>query len=641
MTSGRLCSHLCAWALRCYLPLLSCTTTSAPSPLMQSSTTASFAPKIINKDIYHQIIPHCILRQFNFVPSDRLYVLKTILTRDSAKFLSANRSRERVKNHWRTQYVRGDQILIYDLATGLLQQKPVPREYGKANVFNDPKNTRNVMELEHQLAEFEGEAASVARAIHYSIKVDGDSPGSVTLSRKQLAILRKFIFVTHYRGHALHIQEANSTSGKTKPTTLPQSREAWLRGLEYYLDTPHYDIIATGERLRERYTIQLAEMLENRSYPDEEELAFQYALEYEGAANKYFLGVWIAAEESEFVLSGHTFSFWEGLIYDTPGAHRLHVLSPRIAIILRRTCLHHPRYNQPSVLYSSLADIPISPPNIRYADQDLSDILEANPDQETVIMNDYRTTAKAEDDSFTYPFTRLSAQQTYAVNEVIMMHTNLQREGSVIFRDRNVMQQTLDSYMSSPHTFLGGKQRLYRPLALQLAMSGFHVESERGRAHSSFDEDESASDCQLNLLLGSMIQKHVTFPSAYTRAFIVFHMTTMASSTNPIYITMRTIRDAAVDKLPFVLDPPLPGECELRTDSTPELVRSLTSEDSDVFFSLITPLLDQTNVGIRRSNNFLTTVINEAAIIGVTYWLVAERPDVLRDILLPWVKIWV
>ena len=513
---------------------------------------------------------------------------------------------------------------------------PAPRHYSKSDAFNDPKNPGNVTNLE-LLADLERRAASVARAIHYGIEADGDSPGSVTLSREQLSILRKFIFVTQYR--RLAVLGGNSTSRETKPTTPLQSTEAWLRGLKYYLETPHYDIIATGERLRERYAIQLTEMLENRSYPDDEELAFQYALEYEGAANNYFLGVWLAAEESEFVLSGHTFSLWEGLIYDTPGAHRLHVLSPQIVVVLRRTCLHDPRNNQPSVLYSSLADIPISPPNIRYAKQDLIDILEADPARRRVVMNDYRTTPEAEHDSFTYPFTRLNRQQTYAVNEVIMMYTNLQREGSVVFRERNAMRETLDSYLASPHTFLGGKYKLYRPLSVQLAVPGLQVESERGQVRSSSGEDESASDCQLNLLLGSMIQKHVTFPSAYTRAFIIFHMTTMASSTNPIYITMRKIRDAAIDKLPSILDPPLPGE--LYADSTPELVRSLTSEDSDVFFSLITPLLDQTNVKIRRSNNLLATAINEAAILGVTYWLIAERPDVLRDILLPWVKIWV
>jgi hypothetical protein len=98
---------------------------------------------------------------------------------------------------------------------------------------------------------------------------------------------------------------------------------------------------------------------------------------------------------------------------------------------------------------------------------------------------------------------------------------------------------------------------------------------------------------------------------------------------------MRKIQDAAIDKLRCVLDPPVPEE------SQPiELVQSLAGDESELFFSLIALVLDRASVSTCRSTDVVTTVITEAAIIGVTYWLAEERPDVLRDALSGWVHIW-
>jgi hypothetical protein len=344
-------------------------------------------------------------------------------------------------------------------------------------------------------------------------------------------------------------------------------------------------------------------MLHNQSYPDSEELAFQYALHYEYLSEKYFLGVWVAAEESEFVLSGNSFSIREGSINSKTEVHRLHILSPRIAMVLRRTCLNNPSFNHRSSLHSYLAGVPISRPDIRYTNEDFTD----------------------PQDSFRFPYTQLSCQQTNDVNEVIMMNTNLRHNGFVIFQQPSMMRKTVDFYMRSPHTFLGGKQNLFRPLLSQLDDSSSLPEG----------ESESPSDFQLRLLLGFMIQGHIAFPSTYTRACLIFHMATVASLANPISLQMRKIQDAAIDKLRCVLDPPVPEE------SQPiELVQSLAGDESELFFSLIALVLDRANVSTCRSTDVVTTVITEAAIIGVTYWLAEERPDVLRDALSEWVHIW-
>ena len=339
---------------------------------------------------------------------------------------------------------------MYDLTTGRLQQRPVPRVYPQLNVFKDIRNSTDTEIVQFKFKLLEDEAAGIVRAIH-----DGSQSGKVKLSRGRLSTLRKFIFLTNLRWLAVNFQEAGVEKRGKNPLL-----DAWLEGLKYYLDTPHYRIIATGERIRERYGNSLFDMLRDRSYPESERLAFEYAVEYEVIANNYALGIWVAAEGSEFVLGGRAFTHNEGLIDFFP-AHVLCVLTPRIAIILRRTCLLDPTFNNRFLLHSALADVQITPPITRCAREDLIDILEADP--QALLL--YRATPAAEQDSFTYVFTQLSPKDTYAVNEVTLMSAALRYRGSVIFRQPSVMRETLDRYQASPNV---GKQKSFRPLLEQL-----------------------------------------------------------------------------------------------------------------------------------------------------------------------------
>ena len=83
---------------------------------------------------------------------------------------------------------------MYDLGTGQLHQRPVPRVYGKLDVFKDIKNSTDVGYLESKLKELDDEAATIVRDVH-----DGLQDGRVKLSRERLSTLRKFLFVTEYR----------------------------------------------------------------------------------------------------------------------------------------------------------------------------------------------------------------------------------------------------------------------------------------------------------------------------------------------------------------------------------------------------------------------------------------------------------
>jgi len=414
---------------------------------------------------------------------------------------------------------------------------------------------------------------------------------------------------------------------------LQTDHEVWLDALNYYLKTPHHSIVATGERLRERYgNHRIHEMLRTRLDPDLEEA--WYAIDYEYLANYFFLGVWEAAEGTEFVLGSNAFGLWEGLIYGSPGAHKLYVVSPRIVIVLRRTFLRRPRSNDPSILHSSLADVLISPPEITYADENLFKNLEGEDEQiARDILDAYRCSPKAQTDQFTFKTTKLTPAETYAVNEVVMMNANLHPQGYLTFSSGEIMLDTLKKYMSSHNTFLGGKRSLFGPLLRELSISDAPASPSLSSLDSPWKTVEGDADVQLQMLLKFTVTNGISFPSSYNRGYLIYHMATdLSSLSNPVSNKIRSIRRNGISKLIALLDPPVPGH-----DST-RLIQSLPNDESEIFFATVGHLVDQLEVG-RNSNDLLANIIYEASIIGVAYWLAEHRPDVLHELTSPFIRV--
>ena len=69
-------------------------------------------------------------------------------------------------------------------------------------------------------------------------------------------------------------------------------------------------------RMGSREEIEVQEMLKSHIALDMED---RYVIHFETLANYFFLGIWEAADDSEFVLSGNGFGLWEGLIDGYPG----------------------------------------------------------------------------------------------------------------------------------------------------------------------------------------------------------------------------------------------------------------------------------------------------------------------------------
>ena len=559
--------------------------------------------------------------------------------------------RQRTKSFWKAHKTGGadlESIFFYDVTTEILQIRPVARVYGRTNLYRDLADQSDVDHLEAKFARLENEASAVIRSIHASIPFH-----RFTTTRKELAILRKFIFLMHYRNDAVshtYFQEDYPENAPLvdwirnvkKTHGLKTDHDVWLHGLKYYLETPHHTMVAAAEWVREELGDQrFQEMLRSRVALGIEDW---YAIEYETLANYFFLGIWEAADDSEFVLSGNGFGLWEGLIDGNPGAHRLYIVSPRIAIVLRRTLLRHTHLNDPAILYSCLAQIPIAKTHVRYAEESIMVLvdgeLEVDVDLAKHAQMSYRTSPKAQDDRFTLGITKLSRSQTYTVNEVLMLNINLHQHGSLSFSTASTMLDTVCTYMMSNNTFLGRKRALFRPLLLEL----IDIQKESVATSTTIHTPtpilnvDTDADVQLNMLLRFTVMKAIDFPSNYNRAYLIFHIATDGPSLhNAVSLNIRKLCFEAISKLKFSLDPPyLPSG--FMSNFSSRITETLPKEESELFFALVGHQVDKLGVG-RYTNDLLANIIYEAAVIGVTHWLAENRYDVLRDLVYPWIKI--
>lgn len=379
-----------------------------------------------------------------------------------------------------------DTIFYYDVNTGIVSTPSIARCYGKINLYRDDQHTEDVNHLEAKFCTIEHSAAVVIKIVQANA-----SGGQFTITREELSTLRKFLFLMHYRQDAMssaYFQEdipqnaplANWIRKYKETHQLATVGDIWRHGLKYYLDTPHQAIVTAGEKIRERYGAdKFYEMLQKGVDPDLEEEWF--AVDYERQANRYFLGVWEAASGTEFVLGRNGFGLWEGRVRGILGAHKIYIMSPQIAIVLRDTVLHREGAYDPNVLTSCLAHIDINAPTIHYfADKMISRKM-ADGEWTLAARFEYRRSHDAQKDRFTIPVTRLDDPETYAVNEVVMMNANVHLDGAITYGSPHAMLKTLERYMNAQNTFVGLKKNLYRPLLQELLKMDFT--SKIGRAH--------------------------------------------------------------------------------------------------------------------------------------------------------------
>jgi len=209
---------------------------------------------------------------------------------------------------------------MYDVATQTLESRPIAKVYGVINMYRDDHNPENLDHLEQGLARLENDAAQTILRIHTAIE---SGRRKISMKRKELESIRKFVYLLHYRRTSLLSSYFDENDPDNRPLkdymrvfrrkhNLHNKDDLWLSGLKYILDTPHHKIVGTGEAIQEMYggPTAMLSMLMTRVDPDIENYP---AVDYTAMANANFLGIWEAPEGEEFIVGSNSFGLWEGV----------------------------------------------------------------------------------------------------------------------------------------------------------------------------------------------------------------------------------------------------------------------------------------------------------------------------------------
>ncbi|KAG1821491.1 hypothetical protein EV424DRAFT_1322226, partial [Suillus variegatus] len=383
---------------------------------------------------YQHFIPRFILRRFQ---------------------VGQVKSKTERRKEFRRTGVEPEYVHYYDVATSSLDVRPIGKVYGVQNIYQDVRSTDDINELEKKLAVLERHAACIIKDLHQAL-----SQGTLTLKRRLLEDLRKFLFIMHYRNAACsdiyfqadHPQNTSSRQwieSVMKAKGLHSAAETWLHFLRYYLDTSHSDIMRDAAELVEKYGEEGLQNMITESHipPDLEHFpAYTYYVQ----ANGYFFSIWEAAEGEEFIITSHAFGLWEGLGYGCPGLHRIFVVSPRIAIVLRHV-LSRPElkeHTKPGAFVSCLLDVNPAPPTPIYTCGEHGTHIDHINFQSAMALARYRSSQKGEDDSFVFKITKLLRPQTLNFNSVLLV--NVTETGSLTFLSKESMLRAARAFLSWP-----------------------------------------------------------------------------------------------------------------------------------------------------------------------------------------------
>ncbi|KAJ2935960.1 hypothetical protein H1R20_g1133, partial [Candolleomyces eurysporus] len=395
---------------------------------------------------YHHYIPRFILR--GFIPEDTTSPEPSIPKTKKQRQREARKARKKGQPDPET-------ISVFDLKSRSIIPVPIVSTFGVMNLYQDASNQEDLEHLEKKLSELEGKAARVIRELHVAAG-RRSSNQTFTLPRSDLQLLRKFIFLMHYRSSAIektyfqedHPHNANVRQWirhlkKTKGYTT--DKEIWLNGLHYYLFTKHSEILNHAKQCPEHGPFpRIGET--DVGIPSHQ----WHALAYESFTNNYYLGIWKAHEDSEFVLGRNSYGLWEGMLAGSPGLFKIYVISPKITMVLK---VNMSRAFPPEFEDSTLSNHPLGFPQTVYnrGPHVLRDE-HASPNDRSDALRRHLQSPNSDNDRFTFRINRLTVDQTYLVNQVVL--ENLQADGLLVFASRDAMLPTAQRYDTPEGPFL-------------------------------------------------------------------------------------------------------------------------------------------------------------------------------------------
>ncbi len=416
--------------------------------------------------------------------------------------IDLHRSKAERRKEYRQTHVDPDHVFYYDLASGSLDVRSIGTIYGLKNLYRDASNPSNINELEEKLSVLERDAAVVIEGLHSNLV-----SGKAILKRHDLERLRKFLFIMHYRNCGKsYFNPDHPTDGlKIRPWLerykakhqCQTHTDVWLHVLRYYLDTPHSQILDVAEA---EYRQHGWEKIHNPDIDEQHE-----AIAYHIQAERYSFCIWEANAASEFILTSQGFGLWEGKSGKGGYIHRMFVISPRIAVVLRA---NSPPHEGPLPVNSTLLKIRQEKCTVKLVNGESSFIVPEGTDLDSLNWNLFRLP----DDLFTFSITKLSLSETDAFNPVLL--DNVRYDGAITFLGKERMLRTVRTYDHDPVN--KHDRQKFTSLMRQLSVTPTAI----ALTTSSYDP----VDTVLYAALMGILLNETSFISRYNRALSVFRL---------------------------------------------------------------------------------------------------------------------
>ncbi|KAK0462592.1 uncharacterized protein EV420DRAFT_1525759 [Desarmillaria tabescens] len=566
-------------------------------PRAKRAASSGTPPRRKKKDQYHHAIPRFILRRFQ--PSS-----------------GPPKSRAQRQEEYKQTRGNSENVLYYDLASGSLDVRPIGKVYGLMNLYRDASNPSNVNELEEKLGVLEDGASVVIQTLHSNL-----ASGKVPLKRRDVGRLRKFLFVMHYRNLGGSYFDPDHPHGgstirqwveryKTKHPSCQTHTDVWLSVLRYYLDTPHSQIVNDATAIYKEHGMEKVhlQMLTDTVDPNMEHYP---ALAYQKQAGMSFLCIWEAHDTSEFILSNNSFGLWEGVAPSGDQIHRVFVVSPQIAVVLRSNLL--PMFEKMGPMNSDLIQIPQERPVSKLVNGEAGFRIPEGSDPSSVDFNRLRSPS----DLFTFTITKLSLVQTDALNAVVLK--NVHQDGAMTFLGKERMFRTVRSFCHDQ------MNKHDRPKFASLMRHLSVIPTLMGQAPQSNDP----VDAELYATLMNILLDEKRFPSHYDRALSVFRLIedTSLRMICPFMTEHIFNLSAAMQKCQTRFG----GDVYKAVGDTITLESSLSEEVSSRVFQGLDQFISD-KLGVRLaydSSDVLGQVGKEVVLVAFLDWVIDESGHVL------------
>ncbi|KAF7971744.1 hypothetical protein HWV62_19993 [Athelia sp. TMB] len=567
------------------------TTTISPPLDMNPRATSKKQPL---GEIYCHYIPRFILRKFQTEPF---------------------KSRAERQKEYKLTGVDPEYVLHYDIRSALLSTQPIGRVYGVADLYKNATNIDNAYELEEMLSALEGQSAEILNKLHSQA-----GRTEFTMRRKELECLRKFLFLMHYRQNNQAQTYFQADHPGNKPSRawieriqskqhLATATDVWLHVMRYYLTTPHSSIMQHAIDLKNQHGGEAYIRMTSGGdiLPDADHYP---ALAYLAQSGECFLCLWEASDGEEFILTDNGFGLWEGLIGGEPHAHRIFVVSPRFAIVLRVSAM------RPGILpfirpmiQSDFIEVQQSPPSVVYSTGRTS--IAANADSEQDVAT-YRSSEQAQGDLFTFQISKLTPSQTHSMNAVLLKNTG--PDGAITFLSKPCMLQTARDYCSP--AFYLPKRSIYLPLIRLLVL----------------DVEAPDVDVELFSLLLSICTGQNTYGSEHNRALAVYRLLHRAEHITCEFLVRHIFLSmVAIGRYRARVGAPLEAIGERRKGPSPrmQLIPSTPGDGSDSMLAGIVDLLH--SLGIPKlSEHILDVVEYQVVAMSLLDWAIQDPTRLLE-----------